>query len=552
MKLWPFGIYFADFETRMVELIEYAQYSKEQKRVIDLRLQEPPVPYEAIIADLKENMNVTIYPKTLTSIIKRSALGFPWVPAEEKGGAYPYLCPADTDELKRLAHLLCENGEGCIDPQEFLDMARELKLSRLHKACNFLIKCNCPTILASLNKEETEPSRSWINSILEDVSLQFSTPIYVETARADACSLRRLINFYSTHEELIKQCPASLLFGADETMINGKFKGKVLIAQENENTEQTKKKKVVRKMFKIPHITAVCCHSANGAKLPPMIILPDTKHLPPELYEFDENGTAWFCSSPSGWMCRDLFLIWSIHFINWLSIYRKTLSVTIRDKRALLILDGHSSRECPLALLLLRNARVDVLVLPGHTTHVTQMFDVVLAAPLKCEYARLLAKQMKDNGIKRGDKSQSALKRRLAIYCFLSAWDKVCTTHHCTKAAAVCGYKPFKEDAIASSIYVREFSEAEERDYQERLMRRNRYDINAKLITDPAVLDQIIAMVGKSTHLQHLCEPIGTNYSMFCKQTCHRKLSNNCYFLGRLPPFIDSMGNVHTFPEPSD
>ena len=38
----------------------------------------------------------------------------------------------------------------------------------------------------------------------------------------------------------------------------------------------------------------------------------------------------------------------------------------MRDLRALLIMDGHTSREYPLALLLLRNAKVDVLIIPGH------------------------------------------------------------------------------------------------------------------------------------------------------------------------------------------
>ena len=529
----------------MAEFVEYELFSDVQKAVIDLRLQEPPASYDDIIREVNEGFNVKIYPTTLVTIIKRSALGFVWEPSVEKGGAYPYLCPTDKEELKRLAGLLCESGEGCIDPQEFLDMARELKIKRLNNACNFLIRCDCLKILDSLIGEETEPSRSWINSILEEVSLKFTKPIYVETVRADACSLRRLIHFYHTYADIIKVCPVPLLFGMDETMINSKFKGKVLISDDNDE-------RVIRKMFKIPHITAVCCHTANGVKLPPMFILPDIHNLPEELYEFDESGRAWFVSSPSGWMCRDLFLVWTLHFINWLSLYRQTLPATIRNNRALIILDGHSSRECPIALLLLRNANVDVLVLPGHTTHVTQMFDVVLAAPLKTEFAKLLAKMLKINGIQRGDKSQIAQKRKLAIYCFITAWDRVCTLHHCTKAAAKCGYHPFKEDAIASSIYVREFDEDEERQYEERLQARTRYDINAKLITEPEVLGKIQEMVGKSVQLQHLCLKIFTNYIDYCQHVCKRKLPNGCYFLGRLPPFVARDGRIHHIPEPSD
>ena len=424
-------------------------------------------------------------------------------------------------------------------------MARQLRINRLVKASNFLIKCDCIKILNSLIHEETEPSRSWINTILEEVSLKFTKPIYVETVRADACSLiNRLINFYTTYADIIRRCPIELLFGMDETMINSKFKGKVLIPDDNND-------RIIRKMFKIPHITAVCCHTANGVKLPPMFILPDIQRLPNELLEFDESGRAWFASSPSGWMCRDIFFLWTIHFINWLSLYRQTLPATIRDQRALIILDGHSSRECPIALLLLRNAKVDVLVLPGHTTHVTQMFDVVLAAPLKTEYAKLLAKQLKINGIERGDKAQIAQKRRIAIYCFLSAWDRVCTLHHCTKAAAVCCYYPFKADAVASSIYVREFSEEEEQEYNERIQARTRFDINAKIITQPDILEQIQQMVGKCLQLRHLCIQQYPSYIDYCLHSCVRKLPNNCFFLGRLPPFVNKDGVIRHIPEPS-
>ena len=86
-----------------------------------------------------------------------------------------------------------------------------------------------------------------------------------------------------------------------------------------------------------------------------------------------------------------------------MSLYRQTLQANIRSHRALLILDGHASRECPIGLLLLRNAKIDVLTLPGHTTHVTQMFDVILASPLKTEYTKLLNKLLKQWGIKRGE-----------------------------------------------------------------------------------------------------------------------------------------------------
>ena len=69
-------------------------------------------------------------------------------------------------------------------------------------------------------------------------------------------------------------------------------------------------------------------------------------------------------------------------------MYKKAFPQTIRSEHALLIVDEHTGRECPLGLLLLRKARGDILILSGHTTHVAQMFDVVIASALKSKYSK--------------------------------------------------------------------------------------------------------------------------------------------------------------------
>ena len=70
---------------------------------------------------------------------------------------------------------------------------------------------------------------------------------------------------------------------------------------------------------------------------------------------------TWFVSSQNGQICFNLFLIWAIHFLNWLSIYIETLVKTIRNVRTLLIQDGCCSGKCPIALLFLFANGVDVL-----------------------------------------------------------------------------------------------------------------------------------------------------------------------------------------------
>lgn len=102
--------------------------------------------------------------------------------------------------------------------------------------------------------------------------------------------------------------------------------------------------------------------------MPLFIILPNLVKTPEELIGFQERGQAIFASSNNGWQTRDSFLWFAICFINYLSFYRKKLNENIRDKKALLIVDGHKSRECPIAIQLLKQHNIELFVLPAHTS----------------------------------------------------------------------------------------------------------------------------------------------------------------------------------------
>ena len=136
----------------------------------------------------------------------------------------------------------------------------------------------------------------------------------------------------------------------------------------------------------MPHITGMMHSNVFGCGHPPFIILEELKNLPIERKLFSDAGLVSVGSTPSRYMTRDLFVIWALHFIIWLMEYRIKLQPHLRTGKALLIMDGHSSRECPLAMLLFRQANIHVLILLAHATHVLLWFDVGLAAPLKQTY----------------------------------------------------------------------------------------------------------------------------------------------------------------------
>ena len=317
-------------------------------------------------------------------------MGYLWEP-DSVGGRDPFLCPADMEELKTMSKDLCREGSNFIELHEFLELVTSLKTSRILMASQFLRFIHCHKIATTFSDDfDLEPSRQWINTVIEKLDLSLESTQTIDEARWDSCSKNIIKNFYRTYRAVIEACPRPLLFGADETMLKSVMRGKVLSTKEHDA--------LLRRDSDIPHISAMCCHNIMGEKLPPFIVLPNSlQSLPNELQEFVNTDQAWFASSSSGWMNADLFQVWCVHFINWLSVYRMRLPLTIRNKRALLVMDGHASRECPKALELLRRAGIDLLILPAHTTHITQMFDICLAAPLKKLFAKYMQKLLHDS-----------------------------------------------------------------------------------------------------------------------------------------------------------
>ena len=129
-------------------------------------------------------------------------------------------------------------------------------------------------------------------------------------------------------------------------------------------------------------ITGIECISASGGVLPPLLIFKaqDTysRWIP--------TGTPldWrFSTSNSGWTSDS-------HGYQWLTtVFEPCSRPKEQTLRRLLIMDGHSSHITANVIgYCMRNA-IDLLILPPHTSQITQPLDVGVFGPLK----RALAKQ---------------------------------------------------------------------------------------------------------------------------------------------------------------
>ena len=87
-----------------------------------------------------------------------------------------------------------------------------------------------------------------------------------------------------------------------------------------------------------------------------------------------------FASNQSGWMTEDMFILWSLFVLVHASLYRQRFLIE-QNEKIYLFVGGHGSHASQFQILAQANIRVITLLAP--TSHICQMFDLVLAYPLK-------------------------------------------------------------------------------------------------------------------------------------------------------------------------
>ena len=383
-------------------------------------------------ANLKKKDDNSLFPQNIITCLKRSALGLKWNKGMQ-GGTDPYLCEDDLECLKDQICSAARDGSP-LDTSAVISKAFETKKARYAKARDFLIAVHAEALLKDIDKKlesEKPPVRSWINGVIKDIDAALKTKHFIDILRLIASTPENIRNYFAIASEIIARYHPYLIFGADETMLFPSMKRKIVIPN-------NLKQEFIEAAITLPHFTAMCSHNLYGRSFAPFIILPNLKNLPEDLQEFVDRGDVTFASSKSGWQTKETFLYWVICFINSISEYRRDLKPDLLDQRALLIIDGHTSRENAFALQLLEAAKIDVLTIPAHTSHILQMFDVAIASVLK----RVFSDKFNE-GVRHLSSGNMAVQYRiLAVSSFLTAWSAACTYTNCQAGAIATGTIP--------------------------------------------------------------------------------------------------------------
>ena len=347
----------------------------------------------------------------------RTALGFRWEPGNQ-GGRDPYLCEEDANELVQ-AIQDASTALDCCPTHFVLNFAHQLKIDRVNKAFTFLQSLHCDRLAHNLDLDIEPPTRAWLASFVEEHRLRIRSPQRIEAVRRKACDQRRITEWFSRFGRLLSSYDPSMILNMDETGLCTNNKFKVVVPTGCHPVVPGGKQKDV-------HLTGVVTVSGTGKVFTPVVILPSLQSLPDELRDFESNGNVHFFRSKSGWMTRELFELYCVNLAHEITHFRQILPPEKRGNRFLLIVDGHSSRKSSKAIAYLQQYGIDLLTLPGHSTHVLQPFDVGVAGVLKSEMAknienwnRLLAQG------RIVAPTAAGTKRYVLVSAFLSAADHI-------------------------------------------------------------------------------------------------------------------------------
>ena len=477
--------------------VSYSAISLQQKWFIHLIYQEKCS--RAKVQEIWLSVyNEQISKDALKTCALRTAFSRWWKKGSLRNGNTDYLVEEDLEILKKE---IAERAalHNALDTVSVLDEAQKLKVERYNKAIEFLRLIRSEKLANKLEDVVIQkPSRSWINTIIQYLEARLDKPRLIDGRRFLAVSYESIRNYFEQFGSFIQSFNKLCIITADETMMQSNASLKVLVPKSMPTY-------VDEKPPDMPHITSMCCCTIVGTAPPLFIIIKDRQTPPKELKDLIDSGQIALISTTTGWMDRWAFLLWCFHFISYLVSYRQNLPSNLQDSPFLLILDGHTSRENPIALEYLKAYNVEVLILPGHCTHVLQLFDVALAAALKEKFGIILRRNLKDKRMY----TQSVMSeniRKIYVESFLESWSCVCNKGNCESGARITGIYPMNPEAPKETGFLKDLT-PEERARQDAIdaRKRNRLDINASIVTSPEKIEEIRETVKKSDDVD-LCK----------------------------------------------
>jgi len=157
-----------------------------------------------------------------------------------------------------------------------------------------------------------------------------------------------------------------------------------------------------------------------------------------------KDGDLIVAGQDCGWINKSTFDSWCKWFVSKTNSIRNKLKL---EENAILILDGHNSRENPDAIKYLKENKVTLVILPSNSTHVLQPLDVSIFSPFKNYLTKNKNRYLKDIKIENNnDYTETDINRYKLMLLVLDSFQQSCTKLNIINSFQKCGIFPWNKD----------------------------------------------------------------------------------------------------------
>ena len=312
------------------------------------------------------------------------------------------------------------------------------------------------------------------------VGINREKPLKAEPLRIERATQGNVRGFFENTltADFVEGVPGFLFFNADETHCEIGTPRVVCTVGETSRAQR------IDEFEEALHITAMVTINAMGDNIKPLLILPN-KNMPQDTLPFVVSGAIDISGSGNGWMNEEIFAEWAEAFISNVQSIRAKYQCN-PNERAILILDGHDSRNQIEIMQKFKANFIDVVILPAHLTHILQPFDVAIGRPFKQRLTSCAA--MLRSLIDGSDVTKRACIRIEQIIAIIDGLRAAITITNCMHAFAACGFVPYDPGVVLSNKDISKSSRVFE-DFSG--MKTAGFKINGKCITDDDVIPNL-------------------------------------------------------------
>jgi len=304
--------------------------------------------------------------------------------------------------------------------------------------------CQKNGIANNFNTETEMAGRYWLQGFLSrHPELSVRQAEAVSMPRAIGFNKQKVEKFYSvlkgvlfsdTGERLVPPCN---IFNVDESGYTICQRPTKIVAKKGKHNVGQ-----VTSAEKGKTVTAVCCTSATGVYVPPMLIFPRARMKAALLDNAPAGSVAE--ASKSGWITESIFTKWFQHFIG-------NVSPHSRSQPVVLLMDGHCSHTSNLDVVQMATENnVVLIVLPSHCTHRLQPLDISFFRSLNINYNAEVTAWLRNHP-----------GRCVTEYeiggLFSCAYGKAASVNNATKGFEKAGIHPFRDDIFTEEDFLGKF-----------------------------------------------------------------------------------------------